>query len=91
MRTNGVVPALGEDPIFQPGDQIRISECSPIGHYRMPSYLRGKSGSVEAVIEPTAVDNKEEAFGRDAGSKRHYDRRGRRCGRANRCRYRRNR
>ena len=72
MRKTGAVPALGEDPIFRPGDKIRILERFPIGHYRVPIYLRGKSGSVEAVIEPTAVDNEEEGFGRNAGSKRHY-------------------
>jgi len=38
----------------------------------VPIYLRGKEGSIEAVIEPAAVDNEEEGFGRNAGSKRHY-------------------
>ncbi|HUK09311.1 MAG TPA: SH3-like domain-containing protein [Stellaceae bacterium] len=68
----GIVPALGELPIFRPGDRIRIRERSPIGHYRVPTYLRGKRGSVEAVIEPAAVDNEEEGYGRNAGSRRHY-------------------
>jgi nitrile hydratase len=68
----GLVSALGEKPIFQPGDRIRISTRSPIGHYRVPHYLRGKAGTVELVIEPTAVDNEEEGYGRNAGSRLHY-------------------
>jgi hypothetical protein len=51
------VPALGEEPIFRPGDRIRISNRSPIRHYRMPLYLRGKTGTAEVVIEPAAIDN----------------------------------
>lgn len=72
MSQHGIVYALGEQPIFQPGDRIRILDRSPIGHYRVPIYLRGKQGSVEAVIEPTAVDNEEEGYGKNAGSRRHY-------------------
>lgn len=68
----GLVSALGEEPIFQPGDRIRILTRSPIGHYRVPTYLRGKTGSVEAVIEPAGIDNEQEGYGRNAGSKRHY-------------------
>ncbi len=68
----GPVSALGEEPVFQPGDRIRILSRSPIGHYRVPIYLRGKTGSVEAVIEPAAVDNEEEGYGRNAGSRLHY-------------------
>lgn len=67
-----IVAALGEKPIFEPGDRIRISTRFPIGHYRVPLYLRGKTGSVEAVIEPAAVDNEQEGYGRNAGSKLHY-------------------
>jgi len=33
--------------------------------------LRGKTGVVEAAIEPVAVDNEEDGYGRNAGSKRH--------------------
>jgi nitrile hydratase subunit beta len=78
MKTNlrtppaGIVYATGEEPIFKPGDAIRIRERKPVGHYRVPTYLRGKKGVVERVIEPTAVDNEEEGFGRNAGSRRHY-------------------
>jgi nitrile hydratase len=71
-RQHATVAALGEKPIFEPGDRIRISIRFPIGHYRVPLYLRGKTGMVEAVIEPAAVDNEQEGYGRNAGSKLHY-------------------
>jgi hypothetical protein len=67
-----IATAEGETAIFQPGDHVRISVRFPIGHYRVPRYVRGKRGTVEAVIVPAAVDNEEEGFGRNAGSKRHY-------------------
>ena len=54
------------------GDRIRILTRSPVGHYRVPLYLRGKAGVVETVIEPAGIDNEEEAYGRNAGMKRHY-------------------
>lgn len=62
----------GERAAFTAGDQVRIAARSPIGHYRVPTYLRGRRAVVEAVIEPAAVDNEAEGFGRDAGLKRHY-------------------
>jgi nitrile hydratase len=68
----GLVFALGEKPIFEPGDRVRVSTRQPIGHYRVPTYLRGKTGRVEMVIEPVAVDNEEEGYGRNAGARRHY-------------------
>jgi nitrile hydratase len=68
----GLVFALDEKPIFKPGDRVRVGTRQPIGHYRVPTYLRGKTGSVEKVIEPIAVDNEEEGYGRNAGSRRHY-------------------
>lgn len=67
-----LVLALGEEPLFHPGDRIRILTRCPVGHYRVPTYLRGKTGSVEAVILPAGIDNEEEAYGRNAGSKLHY-------------------
>lgn len=68
----GIVYALGERAIFQTGDPIRILNRSPIGHYRVPIYLRGKTGKVVGIIEPAAVDNEEEGYGRNAGSRLHY-------------------
>lgn len=67
-----VVLALGEQPVFVVGDRIRVQTREPIGHYRVPRYLRGKTGMIEAVIEPTMLDNEEEAYGRNAGMRRHY-------------------
>jgi len=72
MSLPGIVFALNEKPIFKPGDKVRILNRVPIGHYRVPTYLRGKYGTVDTVIEPAAVDNEEEGFGRNAGGKRHY-------------------
>lgn len=69
---DSVVPALGELPVFSVGDAVNILTRSPIGHYRMPTYLRGKSGTIEKVIGTKAVDNEEEGYGRNAGSKGHY-------------------
>jgi nitrile hydratase len=66
------VSALGEAPVFRAGDPVRILTRSPIGHYRVPTYVRGKKGLVEAVIQPAGIDNEEEAYGRNAGSKLHY-------------------
>ena len=68
----GVVLATDESPLFRAGDRVRVDTRSPIGHYRVPLYLRGKSGIIEGVIHPAAVDNEAEAFGRNAGSARHY-------------------
>jgi len=79
-RDDGAHPAIsadivwadGEAPAFRAGDPIRIGARSPVGHYRVPAYLRGKLGHVESVITPAAVDNEEEAYGRNAGSRGHY-------------------
>jgi nitrile hydratase len=71
-RLAGIVLATGEAPLFRPGEAVRVMTRSPVEHYRVPTYLRGKSGVVESVIEPAAIDNEEEAYGRNAGSKRHY-------------------
>jgi len=68
----GIVFARGERPIFRPGDRVRVSTRSPVGHYRVPLYLRGQFASVESVVEPPGLDNEEEGYGRNAGSKRHY-------------------
>jgi len=67
-----VVRALGEAPAFRAGERVRIAARSPVGHYRVPAYVRGRRGVVERVIAPRAIDNEEEAYGRNAGSRRHY-------------------
>jgi nitrile hydratase len=68
----GLTAATGETPIFKPGDRVRIETRAPIGHYRVPIYLRGKVATVESIIEPVAIDNEEEGYGRNAGAKLHY-------------------
>jgi hypothetical protein len=67
-----VVFAEREVPIFSVGDMVRVAERSPVGHYRVPTYLRGKTGVIEAVIEPPGIDNEDESYGRNAGIKLHY-------------------
>jgi nitrile hydratase len=67
-----IVLATGEKPIFAAGDKVRIGDRSPVGHYRVPQYLRGKHGVIHSVIEPAGLDNEQEAYGRNAGAKRHY-------------------
>ncbi len=67
-----VVTAPGETALFRSGDRVRVSERYPVGHYRVPRYIRGKQAIVEHVIEPAAINNEEEGFGRNAGTKLHY-------------------
>jgi nitrile hydratase len=67
-----VVLATGEPVIFAPGDKVRVNDRKPVGHYRVPTYLRGKIAFVESIYEPAQLDNEEEGFGRNAGNKRHY-------------------
>ena len=50
----GIVFTWGEEPIFQAGDHVRVLTRSPVGHSRVPTYMRGKTGAVEAVIVPAA-------------------------------------
>ena len=67
-----VVKAQGEEPVFKAGDAVRISVRFPIGHFRVPTYIRGRLGRIECVIEPPAINNEEEGYGRNAGNKGHY-------------------
>jgi nitrile hydratase len=72
IRAAQIVKALGEEPAFKVGDRVRVAERYPVGHYRVPMYMRGKTGVIERVLLPASVNNAEEGFGRNAGSKRHY-------------------
>ena len=45
-----IVKALGEEPVFKAGDLVKISIRFPAGHYRVPTYVRGKRGRVEAAL-----------------------------------------
>ena len=71
-RLPDIVAPEGEEPLFKVGDAVVVSKRSPIGHFRTPTYIRGKRARVEAVIKPPAVNNEEEGYGRNAGDKRHY-------------------
>ncbi len=52
--------------LFQVGDRVRIARRFPVGHYRTPFYVRGKSGSVERVLAKF-VNPEEEGYGKNAG------------------------
>jgi len=67
-----IVRALGEEPLLKAGDHVRVSVRYPVGHYRVPRYIRGKHAVVESVILPPAIDNEQEGFGKNAGTKIHY-------------------
>jgi nitrile hydratase subunit beta len=67
-----IAAPLGQTPLFAVGDRIRVFVRFPVGHYRVPNYIRGKLGMVEQVIEPRAVNNEEEGYGRNAGSAGFY-------------------
>ena len=67
-----IVKSFGEQPLLKAGDPIRISVRYPVGHYRVPTYIRGKRGVVEAVIERALVNNEEEGYGRNAGALGYY-------------------
>ncbi len=67
-----VVSATDEVPVFRVGDTVQVLQRAPIGHYRVPRYLRGRTGVLERVVMPRELDNEEEGFGRNAGRKRHY-------------------
>ena len=36
-------------PRFKAGDRVRVRVALPAGHCRTPAYIRGKSGTVEAL------------------------------------------
>jgi hypothetical protein len=67
-----IVKGEGAAPLFAADDEVKILTRCPVGHYRVPTFIRGKRGRVEAVIEPAAINNEDEGFGRNAGVKRHY-------------------
>jgi nitrile hydratase subunit beta len=67
-----IVKALGEEPGLGVGETIRVSTRFPVGHYRVPHYVRGQTGVVEMILRPAAINNEEEGFGRNAGIKGFY-------------------
>ena len=67
-----IVTAYQQAAAFKAGDAVRVADRAPIGHYRVPTYLRGKRGVIAMVLEPIAVDNETEGYGHNAGARRHY-------------------
>lgn len=67
-KFEGVVPAPADLPKLKVGQCVTVSNRVPVGHYRVPTYLRGRTAVVEAIMSPKAVNNEEEGFGRNAGS-----------------------
>ena len=67
-----VIKAWGEEPRWSVGDIVAISQRFPVGHYRVPQYIRGKRGVIQAILHPAAVNNEQEGFGLNAGLKGHY-------------------
>jgi Nitrile hydratase beta subunit len=61
-----IVKAEGEEPLFKAGDYVKILRRFPIDPFRVPNYIRGRRGRIEAVIEPPAVNNDDQGFGRNA-------------------------
>ncbi|MDN5860093.1 MAG: nitrile hydratase subunit beta [Pseudonocardia sp.] len=45
----GSLREVPEPPRFAPGDRVRAKDMSPAGHTKMPRYVRGHVGTVEAV------------------------------------------
>ncbi|HTH96555.1 MAG TPA: SH3-like domain-containing protein [Stellaceae bacterium] len=39
--------------MFAPGDRVRVANLHPPGHRRTPFYVRGKSGVIERVCDPS--------------------------------------
>ena len=70
VRAQAVKDAY-EEPAYHVGQRVAVGVRYPIGHYRVPRYIRGKRGTVEAIMR-RGVNNEEEGFGRNAGAKRFY-------------------
>jgi nitrile hydratase len=45
----GPVRAIGRSALFSTGDAVRVSVVHPVGHTRLPRYVRGRTGTVRAV------------------------------------------
>ena len=53
---------------FTVGDIVNVSIRYPIGHYRVPMYMRGKQVKIVRVLG-RYINPEEEAFGKNAGGK----------------------
>jgi nitrile hydratase len=57
--------------LFKAGDPITVALKFPIGHYRVPFYIRGKNGVISKNLG-RYINPEEEAFGKNAGNKLWY-------------------
>ena len=53
---------------FTVGNIVNVAVRFPIGHYRVPMYLRGKQVKIVRILG-LYINPEEEAFGRNAGNK----------------------
>lgn len=40
------------EPLFRPGERVRVMKAYPLGHVRTPYYIRGCTGTIERVLGP---------------------------------------
>jgi nitrile hydratase subunit beta len=64
--------SAGREPVFKTGDAVRISMRFPIGHFRVPTYIRGSMFELNPQSNLSPLTNRVEGHGRNTGSKRHY-------------------
>ena len=57
--------------LFKEGEQARIETKFPVGHYRVPMYMRGKNVTIVRNLG-RHINPEEEAFGRNAGNEKWY-------------------
>ncbi|MFC3559085.1 SH3-like domain-containing protein [Pedobacter jamesrossensis] len=53
------------------GSRVKVASKFPIGHYRVPMYIRGKEGQVVRNLGKY-INPEQEAFGKNAGNKLWY-------------------
>lgn len=52
---------------FAYGQRVRVrDDLQPIGHYRTPQYVRGKTGVIERVV-PYFLNPEKEDYGKNVG------------------------
>jgi nitrile hydratase subunit beta len=66
-----IVKAMSEEPAFKVGDAVRISVRYPVGHYRVPTYVRGRCATITAILY-SGVNNEDKGYGKNVGTKAHY-------------------
>jgi nitrile hydratase subunit beta len=63
------MPVVHHNPaLYKIGDLVHVSVRFPVGHYRVPMYMRGKQVEIIRILG-LYVNPEEEAFGRNAGNK----------------------